>query len=257
MPEYSPNKSSENAQRSLTWSSMLAKWTEFAKASTALPEDGDGPHWRACVVPIVNMQAMIAALGELDQLPRAQRPVAIDASETLLREQVAMIHEAWAGEVIPDALRELMEESRQTLFNARHTGLEWRIAAERCTAPDLQPMAERIVAAGFTGDLHAARPGATLFRGAPLAFFSPPMDLDPPAECESVEVVGPRQCYRQMGKVSGAPYQDLIAGPGDPLLPGLPLIAPLVRRGEFIASVSPSPGLPEGLLLPVVEYDAG
>ena len=236
MTEYSPNipskvPPSENARRLLGWSAMLAKWTEFAQASVALPRDHDGPRWRSCVAPIITMQALVAALGELDQLPRAHRPVAIDAAETLLREQLAIIHEAWSGDLIPDSITALIEESRRALFEAQHTGLEWRVIDERIEAPDLRPIAAMLIEEGYRGDLYAASAGTALFRGAPLAFFRPAMEANPPEGCASVEVVGPRQCYRQLDDSTGAPVRDVIAGPGDPLQPGAPLLTPLIVDG--------------------------
>ena len=236
MTEYSPNNpphSSENASRLLGWSAMLAKWTEFAQASLALPKDHDGPRWKACVTPIITMQAIVAALGELDQLPRGHQPVAIDAAEALLREQLAIVHEAWSGELIPDSINDLIEEARGALFEARHRGLEWRVLDEQVIAPDLQPIAEMILEAGYKGDLHAARAGTVLFRGAPLAFFRPALEVNPPEGCEAIEVVGPRQCYRQVDQITGEPVRDVIAGPAESLQPGAPLLWALIVEGEL------------------------
>ncbi len=256
MTEYSPNipsEPSENASRLLGWSAMLAKWTEFAQASVALPKDQDGPRWKACVPPIISMQAIVAALGELDQLPRAHRPVAIDAADELLREQLVLVHEAWSGELIPESISDLIEESRQAVFDARHLGLEWRVINERVIAPDLQPIAEMMLEAGFKGDLHAARPGTVLFRGAPLAFFSPSLEVNPPDGCEAIETVGPRQCYRQIDEATCTPVRDVVAGPADPLQPGAPLLWALITDGVLnpVPGMVPQAEAPEAL--PVVE----
>ncbi|VAX40603.1 hypothetical protein MNBD_PLANCTO03-1429 [hydrothermal vent metagenome] len=232
---------------------MLAKWTEFAQASVALPADHDGPRWKACVPPIITMQALVAALAELDQLPLAHRPVAIDAAETLLREQLRLIHEAWVGEIIPESITELIEESRQAVFDARHTGLEWRVIDERIEAPNLRPVAEMMIEAGFRGDLHAARAGTALFCGAPLAFFRPALEVNPPDGCAAVEVVGPRQCYRQLDDATGLPVRDVVAGPGDPLQPGAPLLAPMIVDGVLAPSVTLSAPVDVPEPLPVIE----
>lgn len=247
MTEYSPNNpqattESENARRLLGWSALLGKWTEFAKASVALRPDHDGPRWRACVAPIITMQAIVAALHELDQLPRPQRPVAIDAAETLLREQLTIVHEAWSGELIPDSILELIGDCRRAVFDGRRLGVEWRVIDERISAPDLRPIAQMLVEEGFRGDLHAARAGTALFRGSPLAFFRPAMAINPSAGCATVEVVGPRQCYRQIDETTGLPVRDVIAGPADPLQPGAPLLTPLIIDGVPSPPVSsPSP----------------
>jgi len=234
---------------------MLAKWTEFAQASLALPPDHDGPRWKACVAPVISMQAMCAALAELDQLPRSHRPVAIDAAETLLREQLAIVHEAWTGELIPDSILELIEESRQALFDARHLGVEWRVIDDQIEAPDLAPIAAMLLEAGFTGDLHAARAGTTRFRGAPVAFFRPPMDANPPTGCGAFEVVGPRQCYRQVGDTTGAPVRDVVAGPQAELQPGMPLLTPLIVDGAAAPLIRASEPIPPDEPLPVIELD--
>jgi len=256
MTEYSPNipsEPSENASRLLGWSAMLAKWTEFAQASVALPKDQDGPRWKACVPPIISMQAIVAALGELDQLPRAHRPVAIDAADALLREQLVLVHEAWSGELIPESISDLIEESRQAVFDARHLGLEWRVIDEQVIAPDLQPIAQMMLEAGFKGDLHAARAGTVLFRGAPLAFFRPSLDVNPPDGCEAIETVGPRQCYRQVDGVTNTPVRDVVAGPADPLQPGAPLLWALITEGVLnpVPGMVPQAEAPEPL--PVIE----
>ncbi len=243
------------SERLLGWSAMLAKWTEFAQASLALPKDHDGPRWKSCVAPIISMQAMCAALAELDQLPRSHRPVAIDAAETLLREQLAIIHEAWSGELIPDSIQELIEESRQAIFDARHLGVEWRVIDEQIEAPDLAPIAAMLLEAGFRGDLHAARAGTTLFCGAPVAFFRPPMDANPPAGCGAFEVVGPRQCYRQVDAASGSPVRDVVAGPEAELQPGMPLLAPLIVDGDAAPEIPGRAPIAVSAPLPVIELD--
>jgi hypothetical protein len=243
----------ENSRRLLGWSAMLAKWTEFAQASVALPADNDGPRWRACVAPIITMQAIVAALGELDQLHRAHRPVAIDAAESLLREQLVLIHTAWSGELIPDSLLALIDECRGAVFAARHMGVEWRVIDERIEAPDLRPIARMLIEAGYRGEFFAAHAGTALFRGAPLAFFRPAMAVNPPDGCGSFEIIGPRQCYRQLDEATGLPVRDVVAGPGDPLQPGAPLLAPLIIEGVPSPPVAFSAPIAIERPLPVVE----
>ncbi|MCB9847665.1 MAG: hypothetical protein H6814_04555 [Phycisphaeraceae bacterium] len=264
MSEYSPNiepipPTSGNEQRLLGWSAMLAKWTEFTKASIALPKDQDGPRWRRCVAPIITMQALIAALNELDQLPKQHQPVAIDAAETLLREQLALVHEAWSGELFPDSLLDLIHEARRAVFDAAHTGTEWRVTADQIFAPDLRPLAAAIAGNGFRGDMHAATAGTVLFRGTPLAFFRPALSVNPPEGCETSRVVGPRQCYRQRDEPTGEPVRDVICGPSDPLMPGVPLLAPLILDGEIIPAVANLAPIAPASPLPVLlasELDA-
>lgn len=255
MAEYSPNIPSENAQRLLAWSAMLAKWTEFAQASVALPADHDGPCWKACVAPIITMQAIVAALGELAQLPRAHRPVAADAAESLLREQLKLVHEAWSGELIPESITELIEESRQAVFDAQHQGVEWRVIDERVEAPNMMPIAAMLIEAGFRGDLYAARARTILFRGAPVAFFKPPLDANPPDGCAAVEVVGPRQCYRQLDEATGLPVRDVVTGPEEPLQPGAPLLAPLIVDGVLTPPTTTTAPIDVPEALPVIELD--
>ena len=262
MPEYFPNISPDSAKhqsdqspRLLDWSVMLAKWTEYAQAAAALPAGAEGPRWRHCVSPIITMQALIAALGEMDELPRAHRSVLVDAAAALLHIQLEVIHEAWSGELIPDSIGELIHESQQAVADAQRLGTEWRVIDERIEAPNLRPIAEMMIEAGFRGDLFAARPGAALFRGAPLAFFRPGLNSNLPEGCESADVIGPRQCYRQIDDVTGAPVRDLVTGPDDPLQPGQPLLTPLITNG-VLAPDTPGP-TPVKILepLPVVEFD--
>ena len=40
------------------WVALLAKWTELARASVALPEEGEAGRWCASLAPIINLQAV-------------------------------------------------------------------------------------------------------------------------------------------------------------------------------------------------------
>jgi len=68
------------------WPMLLAKWTEFAKASVAFPRTPEGDAWRAAVPSVITLQAVAMALGELVERlegPEAQRPARADVALAL------------------------------------------------------------------------------------------------------------------------------------------------------------------------------
>jgi hypothetical protein len=102
----------------LTWTALLGKWIEFAKASVALPRDGEGGQWRASVASVINLQAVTFALAEIGELPAEDRPVALDRAEVLVNDNRAALTAAW-GEGMPASLREAIDDARAALDMAR------------------------------------------------------------------------------------------------------------------------------------------
>ena len=108
----------------LTWPMLLARWTDFARASVAFPADGEGGRWRSAVAPIIGLQAVACALAETDQLSRDERPLAHDRAEVLIRQYGAQLDAIWRGEPMPTRLDELLENARRALAVSRARGVE-------------------------------------------------------------------------------------------------------------------------------------
>ena len=234
----------------VTWSVLLSKWTEFARASAAFPKDAEGERWRASVAPIISLQAITFALGELDALTDPdERPVALDRAAVGAREAATALHDAWRGHDLPDGIRELIDDANTALAAARHAGVEWTLAADRFTAPHPAELAEALRRAGFTGDLFAPSPGVTLVRTEPVIFAredphaaggGPPRAPEVAAmiaeylacEAEPSVVPGPRQVYRQFDFAKGGVSRDYVCPIEGELPPGQPLLAPVMEAGE-------------------------
>ena len=68
----------------LSWTALLTRWIDFARASVAIPESSEGPRWRESVAPVVNLQAVTFALADLDELAEVDRPFALDRAAVLM-----------------------------------------------------------------------------------------------------------------------------------------------------------------------------
>lgn len=107
------------SDRAMTWAALLAKWVEFAGAAAALPEAGSGARWRKAVAPIIALQAVTHAVGELHELDAEERAVGLDRAEIMLRERERELRMIWAEEPLPVALVELIDDARTAIDAAR------------------------------------------------------------------------------------------------------------------------------------------
>ncbi len=244
----------DSADRVLTWATLLGKWTEFAQAAVALPTDGDGGRWRDSVAPIITLQAITHALGELDELDPGERPLALDRAEIACRESVARLNELWRGESLPTELGELVTDSRIAFELAANAGVEWLVDSERLQAPHPADLCEKLGALGFAGDLFLPAPGVPLFKGSVAAFARGPGG-SPTTESETKAIesfltrrggkvspperIGvPRQVYRQLDFATGSITRDLVIPMNEDLPPGQPLLVLAMERGQA-CSVAP------------------
>lgn len=107
------------SDRAMTWTALLAKWVGFAGAAAALPEAGSGARWRKAVAPIIALQAVTHAVGELHELDAAERAVGLDRAEIMLRERERELRMIWAEEPLPVVLVELIDDARTAIDAAR------------------------------------------------------------------------------------------------------------------------------------------
>ncbi|MBC7835698.1 MAG: hypothetical protein H7Y88_11450 [Phycisphaerales bacterium] len=250
-----------------TWPALLAHWTEFARSSVALPKNAEGDRWRSAAAPIIGLQAVTFALGDLAKLEDGgnERPVAIDKASILIRKHATELHELWRGEPLHAELAKLIEDARGALRIAKESGLEWRVTEERLVVGHPGELIETLIAPGsahFRGDLYLPVPGVSLFRGSPAAFCRGPAGGPPQPEqfvlravkeflvdvSKPQAVSGARQVYRQFDFGSGRIVRDLVV-PLDAALPagqpqlvaailgGAPQAVPLPIRG--MADVEP------------------
>ncbi|MHB1156547.1 MAG: hypothetical protein ACYC26_06885 [Phycisphaerales bacterium] len=102
----------------LTWASLLARWIEFAQSAVALPDDATGRAWKRAVPPIIGLQAVTMALGEVDQLGTDQRALGIDRANILIerhtKELLAAFHVTDTSQLHP-MLIELLGDARRAI----------------------------------------------------------------------------------------------------------------------------------------------
>jgi hypothetical protein len=106
------------SQRIVTWSALLAKWTEFARAAVALPHQGESGMLKQSVPALIGLQAVTQALAELDRLARSERDLGLDRAAVLIKRYDAELSSVWAGHV-PADVHELVEDARQSLEAAQ------------------------------------------------------------------------------------------------------------------------------------------
>ncbi len=234
--------------RALTWAALLGKWTDFAKAAVALPEEGDGGRWRDAVAPIITLQAVTHALGELDEIDDADRAPALDRAELLCKDAAGRLHELWRGEPLPEQVGGLIDDSRIAFEMAANAGIEWFVASDKLMAPHPADLLETLGNQGFAGDLFTPSPGVPVFKGSVAAFARGPGGAPPDARAiKAIEsfltrrgaklspperISVPRQVYRQLDFATGAVTRDLVVPMNEDLPPGQPLLALAMDTGR-------------------------
>lgn len=100
----------------LTWPALLAHWTAFAQSSAALSKSAEGERWRSAVAPIIGLQAVTFALGDLDRLRLpGERAAGLDKAEVLVRTHTGALHALWREEGLPDEIVSLIHDASAAL----------------------------------------------------------------------------------------------------------------------------------------------
>lgn len=256
-----------------TWATLLAGWTEFARSAVALPDNAEGTRWKESIAPAIALHATSMALPELIKIDPEERPLAMDRSEMLIREQSAALNEAWRSEPLPESLTELISDARLAWERALHEGLEWSTTSERFVAKHPQMLAEALLDAGFVGEVCVLNPGTPAFEGSIVATARErdggPVDdeiagivSDYLSKCdgrtgEPVVALPLRQMYREMDFLKGGPIRDVRTPVVGVLPAGQPLLIPVVSGGAP-GSLPPASRQPADLdPLPVVDAEPG
>lgn len=232
----------------LTWVMLLARWTALAKATVALPDDAAGDRWRNAITPIITLQAVTHALGELDELAPDERALGLDKAELLIQTNAQALHELWASEPLPGSVVELLDDARAALADATEGGDEWTLTDEVAIFDHPSPVAAALHDTGIHDDVYLPTPGTPMFAPAPIAFARGPRGA-PPSEqtialieawCHSQQLTIStptrrprlRQVYRQFDFAAGGPVRDLVAASDATLPAGQPLLVPVLLGGE-------------------------
>lgn len=259
---------SVNTDRLVTWSALLARWTDFAQSALALPRTGEGNRWRAAVPNVVSLQAVTHALAELASIDHAEIPLALDRAELTIRQSSAELDAIWHESPLPPEAADLIADARLALAEARTLGWSWTVQTNAVVADHPAELAAVLAGLG-TRDLFLASPGIPVFRTSPVAHLVP-ADWNAPVEesCQLVgEFLGPRrdvslvgldirrQIYRQFDFSRGGPVRDLVLPIEAGLPAGQPLLVPALLQGAM-QPVSLPPRVPMQLNpLPVVHHD--
>ncbi len=223
--------------QSLTWTTLLGKWVEFAQASLAIPEDEAGGRWRESVTPVINLQAVTFALGDLTELPANERPLARDKAEMLIADAAGTLRRVWFGEPMPETLLEMLDDARSTLRLSQHVGtieLRWTGGKPHIMPDMTDSIASVLNACAATENVSLAvmQPGTIIMPGEPVAWIAGPIEFHIEG-FEAFDVEQPRQVYRQLDQ-AGTITGDLVVPIETELPPGMPLIVPMIAQGERI-----------------------
>lgn len=228
----------------LTWASLLAHWTSLARSAVALPPTAEGSRWKQSIAPLIGLQAVTHALGDIGRLDADERALAIDRAEALIQRHARELHAAWGAEPLDRRLVEIIEDARAALAGAAAWGLEW-ILTQPLAADHPAELAGALLDSGFAGSLLTPAPGVVIPAGAPAAFLASPragsirpewvqavaefLGSDWPPEPRA----GPRQVYRQFDFGRGAPVRDLVAPVAAGVAPGQPLLVWAIVDGAL------------------------
>lgn len=102
----------------LTWSVLLARWVEFARAAVALPTEGEGAKMRSSIADVIMLQAVWFSLGNLESLDPDQLALGLDRAQVLIDKHAGVLESRW-GDDMSEAMRELIDDARDQLAAAK------------------------------------------------------------------------------------------------------------------------------------------
>ncbi len=220
----------------LSWTVLLGKWIDFAKASCALSTDAEGTSWRDSVPHIITLQAVTFALADLERLEPDDRPHARDRAEIIIEQSETALHAIWEGQA-PGSVVEMALDARSALNASVYKGLVeliWPGPGEMIM-PGV-PLED--ILAG-RGSVALAQPGTILMPGEPVAWWCDRNGDDLRLlllDCIEAHPSRPRQLYRVFDG-SGAIERDcLLPIDEDPPANAMPLLVPLMHMGRHIGT---------------------
>ena len=216
----------------LAWTTLLAHWIDLVKAGSGMPRTGEGAAWQESLESIITLQATAFALGDLETIPEADRPLARDRAEVLVDSAGETLESIWGAVQMPGALREIQASAEEALQQALYAGLRWL----KWNGPGLFEV-PLIDVPKAQGTLAIMQPGTLVLPGEPVAWFTerPQPDLDP-----RLEVVpgGPVQVQRffEDDRITHDRLTSL-----DARIKGVPLLVPICLAGRDIGHFTLEP----------------
>ena len=99
----------------MTWAGLLGRWVEFAQSAVALPDDQQSGRWKRAVSDLIGLSALSMALEEADQLPEAERALAVDRAGVLLKRHKRNLNEIFGLESLHPQIRQWIDQAEQSL----------------------------------------------------------------------------------------------------------------------------------------------
>lgn len=275
--------SDERSSEELTWAMLLAHWMDFARASVALPDEGDAGRHRRSTAPLISLAAVTHALGEVDRLEDDERALALDKAEILIRGDVEKLDVIWEGQDPPEAVWAFVENAAAALGEA--TGVDpdeeagdgvdrvaWFAAGDGLTWDHPGGLLTALATISPTLEAWVPSPGVPFFDGSVVFSLEDADGLDDRAlglvagflgdGVEGpIEVSERLQVFRQFDFLKGGAEKDVLAPeslhgamPGQPLL----VLGLSPRPGGSASEVEPVPMPPKASapMEPLLVYEA-
>ncbi|MFG0258127.1 MAG: hypothetical protein ACF8GE_09520 [Phycisphaerales bacterium JB043] len=235
MHEQNPNISDARSQAidAIAWSALLARWIDWARSSVALPDDAEGSGWKSSLPHLIALQAITHALDELPSVIPADRPLALERAQVSIRSHAGDVHACWAGHPLPSSILTIVDEAHHALARAHTLGRVFHVGHSGWIAPDPTYWATALVERGFAGDACAVMAGTLLAPGAPASWCADTsVEIPDIPGCALAGLLVRPQIYRQ--QTDDGEVRDICGVFASELLPGLPLMVPVVERGAPI-----------------------
>ncbi|MBS0187653.1 MAG: hypothetical protein JSS51_06260 [Planctomycetes bacterium] len=158
--------------RVTTWSSLLAVWSDFARAAGALPKDGNLGLLRRSVPAIIGLQAVTHALEHIDQLPPEEYSSGQDRASLTIRTLATELESIWRDDAMPKSLRELTSDAAAALEQTRGAGYEFVPETDPAVAPGHAPLEAWKARRSAAARVFAVGQGKRVRAGLPVAFVA-------------------------------------------------------------------------------------
>ncbi|MEY3141709.1 MAG: hypothetical protein RLY21_202 [Planctomycetota bacterium] len=249
MSDQSTASAADGELGPLAWTALVARWVEVARASRAIPPEF--AQLRDSIPHLIAIESTTAALGELAKVPEVDRPHARAVAEVTVRRAAAELDRLWRGEEWPQEITDACEAAERALQRAVYAGLDALVVTgdRAIVVPELDLGLDPSDPSTARGTLAAMPPGSLAMPGEPICWWSGraaprlldsaapaerPMDEQPASEHLVVEHnAAPLQVYRGLDE-RGRFTADTLAPISAEVLPGLPMLVPILLEGTLI-----------------------
>ncbi|MGD9688152.1 MAG: hypothetical protein AB7K52_05755 [Phycisphaerales bacterium] len=108
-----PDARGSDSRAAIEWPIVLARWTDFARATSRLPSTGPEARWRASVPAIIGLQAIVFALREARGWAEPDRRWARAVASATIERHATELARLWSP--MPELMREIVDDARAEL----------------------------------------------------------------------------------------------------------------------------------------------